>query len=143
MILLLFFIVSLIQIILSFIVVNNELSKFEQKEESKINEELVADYGAMIFIMMAIILSFFNLPFCYLFIGFVFYFSVFVVINQFKKQHANYLIIDGASLLIGIILYAALNKYLKNGTDFVLFCITPGLISITSICYSFLKKFKQ
>ena len=143
MILLLFFAVSLIQVILSFIVVENELKKFGLKNECKLNQEIIADYSIVGSVIFVLIFSFFCLPLAYLFVGVAYYFAVFVISLQVKDKNKLCLIFDGASLLIGVILYAALNKFLQNGTDFVLFATVPGLISVCSISYSFLKKSKQ
>ena len=143
MILLLFFAVSLIQVILSFIVVENELKKFGIKNECKLNQEIIADYSIVGSVIFVLIFSFFCLPLVYLFVGIAYYFAVFVISLQVKDKNKLCLIFDGASLLIGVVLYAALNKFLQNGTDFVLFATVPGLISVCSISYSFLKKSKQ
>lgn len=139
-ILLLFFLIALIQIILSFIVVQNELNKFGQKNECKFNQERIAAFSTMGAALLSTIFSFFYMPLCYLFIGIAFYFTAFVVIFQAQNKNKSCLIADGVSILIGIILYAALNQFIKDEVEFVLFAITPGLISIVSICYSFLKK---
>ena len=140
MILLLFFGIALIQIILSFIVVQNELNKFGQKSECKFNQERIAAFSTLGSIVVSVIFSFFYLPVSNLFVGVSFFFGIYVVIFQALDRNRNCLIADGVSLLIGIILYAALNKYLSDGNDFILFSFIPGLISIVSICYSFLKK---
>ena len=139
-ILLLFFCVALIQVILSFIVVQNELNKFGQKSNCKYNQERIASFSTISAALLSAIFSFFYMPVCYLFIGIAYYFAVFVVIFQIQSKNTSCLVADGISLLIGIILYAALNQFFKNNTDFALFAITPGLISVVSICYSFLKK---
>ena len=139
-ILLLFFMVALIQVILSYIVVQNELSKFGQKSECKYNQERIAGFTTIGSAVLSAIFSIFYMPLCYLFIGIAYYFAVFVVIFQVQVKNKICLIIDGVSLLIGVILYAALNKFIKDEVEFALFAITPGLISIVSICYSFLKK---
>ena len=139
-ILLLFFCVALIQVILSFIVVQNELNKFGQKSNCKYNQERIASFSTISAVLLSAIFSFFYMPVCYLFIGVAYYFAVFVVIFQIQSKNAFCLVADGISLLIGIVLYAALNQFFKNNTDFALFAITPGLISVVSICYSFLKK---
>ena len=140
LILLLFFLVALIQIILSFIVVQNELNKFGQKSECKYNQERIAAFSSISASVLSAIFSFFYMPLCYLFVGIAFYFATFVVIFQSQSKNKNCLIADGVSLLIGIILYAALNQFFRDGTDFALFAITPAIISVISICYSFLKK---
>ena len=140
MILLLFFGVALMQIILSFIVVQNELNKFGQKSECKFNQERIAAFTGIVSAVLTAIFSIFYMPVCFLLIGVTYFFGTYVVIFQGIAKNKFCLIADGVSILIGIILYAALNKFLENGTDFVLFAIAPGLISIVSICYSFLKK---
>ena len=139
-ILLLFFLVALIQVILSYIVVQNELSKFGQKSECKYNQERIAGFTTIGSAVLSAIFSIFYMPLCYLFIGIAYYFAVFVVIFQIQVKNKICLIIDGVSLLIGVILYAALNQFVKDEVEFALFAITPGLISVVSICYSFLKK---
>ncbi len=142
-ILLLFFAMSLIQVILSFIVVENELKKLGIQSECKWNQERIADYSILISSVLALVFSFFYLPLAYFFVGVAYYFAIFVVIFEFISKTKFTLIGDCISLLIGIILYAALNKFLQNGTDFVLFAIIPLLISVISISYSFLKKSEQ
>ena len=142
-VLLLFFAVSLIQVILSFIVVENELNKFGIQNECKWPQELIADYSVIGAALLALIFSFFYLPLCYLFVGICYYFATYTVIFQFKTKNKNCLITDAFALLIGIFLYAALNKFLQNGTDFALFAIIPGLVSVISISSSFLKKSEQ
>lgn len=139
-ILLLFFSVALIQVILSFIVVQNELSKFGQRSECKYNQERIAAFSTIGLALLSAIFSFFYMPLCYLFVCIAYYFAVFVVIFQVQNKNKNCLIADGVALLIGIVLYAALNQFIKDETEFALFAITPGIISIVSICYSFLKK---
>ena len=139
-ILLLFFLVALIQVILSYIVVQNELNKFGQKTECKYNQERIAGFTTIGAAVLSAIFSIFYMPLCYLFIGIAYYFAVFVVIFQVQAKNKFCLIVDGAALLIGINLYAALNQFIKDEVEFALFAITPGLISIVSICYSFLKK---
>lgn len=139
-ILLLFFLVALIQVILSYIVVQNELSKFGQKSECKYNQERIAGFTTIGSAVLSAVFSIFYMPLCYLFIGIAYYFAVYVVIFQVQVKNKICLIIDGVSLLIGVILYAALNQFVKDEVEFALFAITPGLISVVSICYSFLKK---
>ena len=138
--LLLFFLVALIQVILSFIVVQNELNKFGQKNECKYNQERIAAFSTITAALLSAIFSLFYMPLCYLFIGIAYYFAVFVIIFQVQSKNKFCLILDGAALLIGIVLFAALNQYINDEVEFSLFAITPGLISIVSICYSFLKK---
>ena len=142
LILLIFFIVALMQVTLSYIVVNNELKKFIEPEEFKVNQKLIASYSSLTAVLVSVILVFFSIPVCFLYIAFAFYFLVFIIIEHFKEKSKLQLIFDGISLFITILLYAALNKFFSSGKDFILLLITPGLISISSILHSFLKKSK-
>lgn len=142
-ILLLFFLIALIQVILSFVVVENELKKFGIRDECKLNQEFIASLAAVSSCVLALIFSFFYLPLCYLFVGVAYYFGVYNIVFQVISKNRICLIIDGISLLIGVIFYAALNKYMDQGTDFILFAIIPLLISVVSISLSFLKKSEQ
>lgn len=140
LILLIFFVVALIQIILSCIVVDNELKKFIEAEEFKANQRIIASYSSLTSVIFSIILLFFALPACYLSIAFAFYFLVFVVVEHVNEKSKLLLIIDCICVFVSILLYAALNKYFDIGKDFILFTITPGLISFASILHYFLKK---
>lgn len=143
LILLVLFLVALIQIILSFIVVKNELEKFGQKSEWKLDQIQLSNYSTLISVILAVAFAFFYLPASYLFMGISYYFVTFIIASHFKLNLKAILVIDGICFLIGLILYAALNQFLKEGVDFILFIIPAGLISLVSICYSFLKKSLQ
>jgi len=140
LILVIFFIVSLIQIILSFIVVDNELKKFTDGKKIKYDQKSIASYSTLISVAIAVILLFFALSVSYLFICFSIYFAVFVIYEQVKEKSKLLLAIDGVSLFVTIILFALLNHYFETGREFILITIAPGLVSATSILHSFLKK---
>jgi len=139
-ILFLFFFVSLIQVVLSYIVVQNELKKFNiSRKEIDVFSNL-----ASCFVIGSALLSFtfslFYLPLAFLFVGFCFYFCAFDIARHVLSKSKFCLISDGFALFFGIILYALLNKYFDGGRDIVLFVVSPSLISYVSIFYSFLKK---
>jgi hypothetical protein len=140
-----FFIVSLIEVFLSYIVVQNELNKFGQKSEPKPNENNIATISILVAFIIAIIFAFALKikAVCYLFVAITYYFTVFVIIFQARERNIVCLVIDGISLLIGLVLYAALNKYFKTSSDIILFAVAPAIIAITSIFHSFLKKSEQ
>ena len=140
-----FFVVSLMQIILSYIVVSNELNKFGQKREIKNSENIIATCSILLSIIVSILFAFaFKArAICYLFVGITYYFAVFVIIFQIKQKNILALSIAGTSLLIGLILYAALNKYFTSGNDIVLLEVAPFIIALESILHYFLKKSEQ
>ena len=142
-ILLLFFLLSLVQIVLSFIVVENELKKFNQHFEELKNEEQIAGYSSIGCSLLAVIFSFIYLPLTYLFVGFSFFFATFVIFNQAKVNKVLPLILDAVSLFIGLLLFALLNNLFDIGYSFTLLAIPTFLIGITSMLYSFLKKSPQ
>jgi len=142
-ILLIFFVVALVQVVLSYIVVENELSKFGIKPIVQVNEKLVSDIAGLISIVIGLIVSFFYLPVGLLFLGFSYYFLGFSVFYQIKCKLYPCLIADGIALLIQIVLYAVLNGYFSNLKELTLLLILPTLVLLFSISYSFLKKSKQ
>lgn len=143
LILLFFFLIALIQIILSFIVVKNELEKFGQKSTWKLNQVNFANYSVLGCTILSVVFSFFYTPMMFLFIGVAYYFVVFVVAEQLQTNNTKCLILDGTFVFISMLLYAILNKYIKDEFEFLLMLIPALLISLTSILDSFLKKSKQ
>ncbi len=137
------FLVSLIQVILSFIVVDNELRKLKLKEDDKNDYSMISNLGSILFLIVAIGFAFFSLKFALLFEAFSFYFAVFSVIFHFKKNEKILIIFDAVSILVTIFVYAFMYKLFKNGADLMLFLTIPFIISIASILHYFLKKSKQ
>lgn len=137
------FLVSLIQVILSFIVVDNELRKLKLKEDDKNDYSMIANLGSILFLIVAIGFAFFSLKFALLFGAFSFYFAAFSVIFHFKKGEKILIIFDAVSILVTIFVYAFMYKLFDNGIDLMLFLTIPFIISIASILHYFLKKSKQ
>ena len=141
---LIFFIFSLAQIILSFIVINEEMKKFGFVEKKDIKYQDLITPGACI--LAAIIGPEFVNTFMtvtYAFVGVCYYFATFVVIDQIKAKEKTFLIIDGSILLAQIFLYAGVNQFITDGKDFLLFIFAPVIISCVSIVHYFLKKPKE
>ena len=143
LILLIFFLIALIQVILSFIVVKNELEKFGQQTSWKLDQVNFANYSVVTSSLLAVVFAFFYTPGMMLLIGFSYYFVVFVIASQIKSKSYTCLILDGVYAFVGILLYAILNAFLKTEFEFLLSLIPVFLISITSIFHYFLKKSKQ
>lgn len=141
-IILVFFLIALIQTILSYIVVKNELKKLGAKPVEK-DSTLFASFATLISIIFAVVFTIVYLPLAYLLVGVSFFFTTYTVIFQVKNNKKLLLILDGCFCLITIFIYAFLNNYLKDGKDFSLFMSAPFLISVASIFYYFLKKSKE
>ncbi len=141
--LLIFFIVALVQVILSYIVVENELSKFGVKPFVKVNEMILANIVGIVCVLSGLLISIFFLPVGLLFLGFSYYFLGFSIFYKFKTKNYVPLIVDGVVLLVQVVLYALLNEYFTDLKELTLLYILPALSLLFSICYSFLKKSKQ
>lgn len=142
LLLLVFFVVALMQVILSFIVVSNELRKFTDDKPAN-NQTQIASFSSLGAAVLATSFAFFYLPGALLFVGISFYFAVFVVIDEVYLKNNTALIVDGCFAFISLLLFALLNRFFNDGVELVLLCIAPVLISVFSIFYSFLKKCRQ
>ena len=143
LLLLIFFIVALMQVVLSYIVVSNELRKFTDDRAQEHGHELIAAVSSLGSATTATTCAFFYLPVALLFVGISFYFGVFTVIEQVYSKNKWALICDGGFAFATLLLFALLNKYFADGVELVLLLIAPVLVSIYSIFYSFLKKSEQ
>lgn len=141
-IILVFFLVALIQTILSYIVVKNELKKLGAKTVEKDNI-IFANFAALISVAVGVVFTIFYLPLAYLLVGISFFFATYIVIFQVKSKKYFMLILDGIFCLLTVFIYAFLNIYLKEGRDFSLFMSLPFMISVASIFHYFLKKSKE
>ena len=133
LLLLIFFVVALMQIILSYIVVSNELKKFTDDKANTIAQSQIAAYSSLGSAVISGAFAFFYLPVALLFVGICFYFGTFVVIKEVHAKDKISLIVDGLAAFITLILFAVLNKFFNDGVDLILLCIAPVLISIYSI----------
>ena len=143
LLLLIFFVVALMQTILSYIVVSNELKKFTDDKANTIAQSQIAAYSSLGSAVISGAFAFFYLPVALLFVGICFYFGTFVVIKEVHAKDKISLMVDGLAAFITLILFAVLNKFFNDGVDLILLCIAPVLISIYSIFEYFLKKFRQ
>jgi hypothetical protein len=138
-----FFAVGLIQVILSFIVVENELQKFGVKQHVKAKEQLITSISLIASIIFSGVFALFYMPLSLLFIVFAFYFSAFTIFYEFKRRNKICLIIDGVGLFTQILLFALLNQSIEGLYVFLLLLVWPFIIFCVSIFHYFLKKSKQ
>ena len=142
-IILIFFIVSLIQVILSFIVVDGELKALGIKERKNEKNDFYASDACILVGALTPFLARFYLPVAYLFVGICYFFATFVVIDHIKAKQKLLITLDGISILITIFVYAGVNQFLIEGIDLVLLGIAPVLIACISMVHYFLKKSKE
>lgn len=137
------FAISLIQIILSYVVIANEIKKFGFAEiNDKNNLLLLGIIGTVLS------LSLFGFYFCSLAVGYViltiaFYFSIFVVCDLVFLKYYYSLILVGVSLLLTIFIIALANPVMKSNSSLLLLGVLPFCISTISIVVSFLQKKRE
>jgi len=137
------FAISLIQIILSYVVIANETKKFGFAE---INKELSLLLQGIIGTVLS--LSLFGFYFCSLAVGYLilsiaFYFAVFIVCDLVYLKYYHSLILVGVSILLNIFVIALANSSMKENSSLLLLGVTPFCISTISIVVSFLQKKKE
>ena len=142
LLILMFFVVALIQTILSFVVVNNELRKFGVKNDNKKDWRLPVSLATILSLGIAVGLYFVYVPISLLCVGFAWYFAVFSVVFEIIRKQKVSTIIMASMLLVNLFAFAGLNQFVAKGSEFILLGIAPLCISLISLGFYFLKKQK-
>ena len=137
------FLISLVQVSLSMVIVNQELEKFGVKEEIKFVSDFVANWVGFVFAIIIIPLYFFSLKMAYLYLAISFFFAVFAITKIIEQKNFLELIPCGIALVAGVFLFAFLNSYLKEASQFLLLGVISALICLSSVVFSFLRKKKE
>lgn len=137
------FFISFVQILLSYIIVSQELKKFGVDEiDEKISHLLSSIFG-IAFALLIILFYFFSIKIAYLSLAFSIYFASYSLIKRIAYKNVFELISYVASLLLMVFLYALIQEKLKPATQLLLVGIFPLLVSVISLLFSFLKKKKE
>lgn len=142
LIILMFFVVGLIQTILSFIVVNNELKKFGIRKDDSRDWRLPVSIASILSVGLAAGMYFVYMPISLLCVGFTWYFAVFSFIFEAERSHKLAMIIMAAMLVVNLFVFAGVNQFMESGSKFILLGIAPFCISLISLGFYFLKKQK-
>lgn len=142
LLILMFFVISLIQTILSFIVVTNELHKFGVKNDNQKDWRLHVSLATILCSGIAVGLYFVYVPISLLCVGFAWYFAVFSLIFEIERKQKVSTIIMASMLLVNLFAFAGLNQFVEKGSEFILLGIAPLCISLISLGFYFLKKQK-
>lgn len=137
------FLISLIQCSLSQIIVSQELQRFGLNSETKDVFDIIAfGFGSLIALLI-IPFYFFSLEAAYLCLAISIYFACYSLTTIFINKKYFWLIPSGVALLITILLFALVQSYLKEASQFLLFGILSMCICLISLLFSFLKKKKE
>ena len=137
------FLISLIQTSLSQIIVSTELEKFGIKEETRFVSDVAAYGCGILFGLLVVPFYFINLKFAYVYLAISIYFAVFALTITISNKRFLELIPSGLVLLINVVLFALLQSYLKEASQFLLFGFLSMCICIISLVFSFLRKKKE
>ena len=124
------FIISLIQALISYMIIRDELNKFnfplfEGKDYFWIN---IAVNLALL--VLTLIFSFFNLGLAYLFLNISLVVSTYLIVLSIASKNIPSVISDGVNLFISIILFALIYQYVPKEASFLLI---GGFFLLTSI----------
>lgn len=132
--------ISLVQIILSFIIISNEVKKFGFAE-------INTNFSLLLFGIIGSVLPlslfgfyFLSLRLAYVVLILSFYFAVFIVFELINLKYYRSLILVGISVLINIFVFALATSSLKENSSLLLLGVTPFCISTISLVVSFLQK---
>lgn len=142
-VILIFFLVALIQTILSYIIVNNELIRMKAKTVSEKDWTFVVNVSLISSIILMIIFSFVYLPISYICLGFAWFFAAFSLYYSIMRKDKILIVCIAATLLVNLFMFGALNHLLARGYEFLLLGIAPLLTGLLSLGFYFLKKQKQ
>lgn len=142
LLILMFFIIGLIQTILSYIVVSNELKKFGVKQEDNKDWRLPVALATILASGLAVGIFFVYMPISLLCVGFAWFFAVFSLIFEIKRTNKAAIIIICSMLLVNLFTFAGLNRFFDKGSELILLGIAPLCISFVSLGFYFLKKQK-
>ena len=142
LLILMFFVVSLIQTVLSFIVVSNELKKFGVKNNDQKDYRIHVASATILMSGLAAGLFFVYVPISLFCVGIAWYFAVFSLVFEIKRVNKIAIIIMCSMLLVNLFAFAGLNQFVEKGSEFILLGIAPLCISLISLGFYFLKKQK-
>lgn len=138
------FFLSLMQVIISFMVIKDEVEKISHKTNDSITfkDETLFVIISLALIISIIIFPFFYGPASYLALCLLIYFSIIETIAGFLKMNKTLSIILGLSLIVSFFLFSAFYSSIKAPYSLLLiglFFILPEIISYT---YSLIVKHK-
>lgn len=134
------FVMSLIQVALSYAIISQEIKKFGFEERNDDKYRIIYQILCTVFALLEIPFAFFYVPMSYVFMMMAIYFGVFILIDFIydKKWFAFGLSLAG--IVINAIVYLSAYEYLDGSLSGLLVGVTPLWIGIISTAFSLLKR---
>lgn len=133
-----FFLISLIQELLSYIILKNELQKFIHFEEN--NDLKLITYIGLGISIMVVPFIFISLQFAYLFMFISLLMSLYILINVITRKNLFNIIIYSLMFVIGFLLMSFLFNNIKIPYVFLLINISNILIFIYTFIYNLIEE---
>lgn len=137
------FVISMIQITLSYIIISNEIRKLGYIELDKDKYHWIYELALMIISILTIALSFISLETSYILLMIAIYLSIFIIVDYIKQKYWRILIVFLFGIFINIIVFASAYPLMNRQSGLLLIVVTPFWISFISTLVSFLKREKK
>ncbi len=134
------FVISLIQMSLSYLIISNELVKLKIEEYENDKFDYLNCASLLFFSILSILFSFFSLETSYLFFMISLYFLVFVFGKTICKKYMSEITTFIIALIISLILYAIFNASQSIKANILLLNIIPSSIGLIDIIFLVLKR---
>lgn len=132
------YIISLIQMVFSYIVLINELKKFRYDEDNHYEKALT--YIGLGLTLLVIPFCFFAVNFAYLLMLIALFISIYEIVEFVMNKKIVLIIISGVGLLLGIVLVFSLYAVVLMPYTLLLFNTTNIVIFITLLIYNLSRK---
>lgn len=132
--------ISFIQIVLSYIVISQEVKKFHEEMSYESNNYMVFGIVGSVVSAAIIGLYFASLTLGYIFLILSIFFASFIIVSFIRDKMWRTLIVCGAFILLNVFVYALAYSNMKPYSALLLLGVTPFCISTLSLVVSFLQK---
>ena len=139
------FFISLMQTIISFMVVKDEIEKISEKTNDTLSfkSEVIINLIIYVLIIIIIIFAFIYGPISYLLLAFLIYLAINETALGFMKMNKILTIILLSSLIVSFFLFSGLYSFIPAPFSLLLIGVFFIIPSTISFIYSLLKNFKQ
>lgn len=139
------FFISLMQTIISFMVVKDEIEKISEKTNDTLSfkSEVIINLIIYVLIILIIIFAFIYGPISYLLLAFLIYLAINETALGFMKMNKILTIILLSSLIVSFFLFGGLYSFIPAPFSLLLIGVFFIIPSTISFIYSLLKNFKQ
>jgi len=130
------FLISLIQMLFTYIILINEIRKFNVKDIHYLNEKFIMVLFGLIISISVIPLAFWYVPISYLFMSISLYINICIFIDIILSKIKSIIVISSAFELLGLILVLALNQVVKIPYTLLLMNSSNILIFVFALLYN-------